>query len=277
MRKKTIAIIDSGLGGLHILNECQKILPSYKFVYVADFFNAPYGNKSKKALYKIACGLIENINRQYRPQAIVFACNTLTVNTINQIRKKYNLKFVGVEPALKQAKIFGGDMIIFATKSTLKFYNNLNKKVDKQLKKEYKKQKLIYKSKDKTHKVFVPNLPQEIDKNWDNLDCLTEKLKAVFGKDIYKKCDNIVLGCTHFLAIKPQLKNILGSNISFFDGSKAVAKQVFKIVEAKKSSKKFDLQNNLKIISTDGDVSKKQNLLNYFKKIYTADKFFDNS
>jgi len=278
VRKKTIAIIDSGLGGLHILKECCRVLPSYNFVYMADFFNAPYGNKSKRDLFKIAYGLVENINRQYKPDAIVFACNTLTVNTIKKIRKSFDLKLVGVEPALKQAKINGGDIIIFATKSTLNFYNKLNKKVNREIKEEYKKQNLLYKNEDKVYKVFIENLPLQIDENFENLDNLMENLNLVFDNEIYKNCSNIVLGCTHFIAIKTQLKNILGDDISFFDGSKAVAKQVVKTIEVKKSkNKKFDFEKNLKILITDGDMQKKQNLLNYFKKIYINDILSDNS
>jgi len=245
---------------------------------VADFFNAPYGNKSKRELFKIAYGLVENINRQYNPQAIVFACNTLTVNTIKKIRKSFDLKFVGIEPALKQAKINGGDIIIFATKSTLNGYTNLNKKINKELKEEYKNQNLVYKNEDTVYKVFLEGLPQEIDQNFDNLDILIEKLKTVFDNETYKNCSNIILGCTHFIAIKPQLKKIFANDICFYDGSKAVAKQVFKIVESKKSkNKKFDIEKNLKILTTDGDMQKKQNLLNYFKKIYTDDILVDNS
>ena len=277
MREKTIAIIDSGLGGLHILKECYKVLRGYNFVYVADTFNAPYGSKSKHELKKIANNLVENIEKKYKPEAIVFACNTLTVNAIKGVRKNFDIKFVGTEPALKQAKIFGGDTIIFATKSTLKYYSKLNKKVNNAIKSEYKKQNLKYTNTDKVYKVFIPNLPIEIDQNFEDLDCLTEKLKAVFDKEIYQNCTNFVLGCTHYIAIKPQLKNIFSSDIQFFDGSKAVAKRVQNIVPKLNKRKKVEIAKRIKFLATDGDLLKKKNLIKYFNKIYMEDILPDNS
>lgn len=277
MREKTIAIIDSGLGGLHILKECCRILRGYNFVYVADTFNAPYGSKSKHQLKKIACDLVKNIEKKHKPEAIVFACNTLTVNAIKIVRKKFDIKFVGTEPALKQAKIFGGDIILFATKSTLKYYSKLNKKVGRQIKSEYKKQKLKYTNTDKIYKVYIPNLPLEIDQNFENLDCLTEKLKSVFDKEIYQNCTNFVLGCTHYIAIKPQLKSIFSSDIQFYDGSKAVAKRVQDIVPKLKSKKEIGIEKRIKFLTTDGDLFKKQNLIKYFNKIYTEDILPHNS
>lgn len=278
MRKKTIAVIDSGIGGLHILKECCKVLPNYNYVYVADTFNAPYGDKSKRKLNKIAYDLVEKIDKKYKPEIIVFACNSLTVNTIKSIRKKFKNKFVGTEPAIKQAKINGGDILIFATKSTLKNYNNLNKKIDRQLKTEYRKQNLKYINFDKVYKVYIDNLPTEIDNNIENLDSLTEKLKTVFDNEIYKHCPNVVIGCTHYIAIKKQLKNILGADKQFFDGVKAIAKQVLLLSESKRTkNKKFDMEKNLKFLVTDGDLIKKQNLINYFKKIYMEDISPDNS
>jgi len=185
---------------------------------------------------------------------------------------------VGTEPAIKQAKINGGDILIFATKSTLKNYNNLNKKIDRQLKTEYRKQNLKYINFDKVYKVYIDNLPTEIDNNIENLDSLTEKLKTVFDNEIYKHCPNIVIGCTHYIAIKKQLKNILGTDKIFFDGVKAIAKQVLLLSESKKTkNKKFDMEKNLKFLVTDGDLIKKQNLINYFKKIYMEDISPDNS
>ena len=47
-----IGFIDSGVGGLNVMNECQKLFGE-DFVFLCDNKNAPYGNKNIKKLYFI--------------------------------------------------------------------------------------------------------------------------------------------------------------------------------------------------------------------------------
>ena len=42
--KGGIAFFDSGIGGLTVLAECQKVLPNEFFYYLGDNAHAPYGN-----------------------------------------------------------------------------------------------------------------------------------------------------------------------------------------------------------------------------------------
>ena len=59
--KNVIAVVDSGLGGKNILNACKKLMPNENFVYFADTKNAPYGNKPRRELLKIAENLVQNV------------------------------------------------------------------------------------------------------------------------------------------------------------------------------------------------------------------------
>lgn len=268
MRKKSVVVLDSGLGGLHILAECIKTLPNYEYLYIADTFNAPYGEKSKKKLIKIAIELVNNIIKKHNPEIIVFACNTLTVNAIKEVREKFfKTKIVGVEPALKTAKTYGGDTIIFATKSTLKHYKKLDKKIERSLKLEYKKQNLKYYNTDKTYKIHIKNLPALIEENSENLDNLLPLLNQTFCYDKYQKCLNMVLGCTHFIGIKEQL-NTLFPNIKFFDGAKAVAKRVAEIA-LHPAPQNYSAENEpqITILTTNGDRIKQKSFEKYFKTL----------
>ena len=46
----TIGVMDSGVGGLTVLKELLKVLPSAKYVYLGDTANLPYGCKSKEEI-----------------------------------------------------------------------------------------------------------------------------------------------------------------------------------------------------------------------------------
>lgn len=201
-----IVIIDSGSGGLNVLNECKKLLPNEEFIYYADTPNAPYGDKKQKELKSIARSLVEKFSLEYDPDIFVLACNTLTTNTISYLRKIFpDKKFVGTEPALKPAlkKYAKKDVLLFATHATIK--------------------------KCKIHgikKIYIKNLPKLIDENLDKLYSLNPILIKYLLKNKYKNIKAIVLGCTHFIYLKNNLNIILGDDIEFFDNAKGVAQRV---------------------------------------------------
>ncbi|MBO5309943.1 MAG: aspartate/glutamate racemase family protein [Clostridia bacterium] len=260
--KNPIAIIDSGSGGTHILAHCARLMPHQDFVYLADTFNAPFGAKPHFEIVKIAENLVQFSIEKFNPKIIVFACNTLTVNAVKKMRKKFpQITFVGVEPALKQAQIYGGSTIVFATNSTQKFFGKLKVKVRVQLRQEYRKQGLRYVSPGKIFRVSSATLAKQIDENLDNLDALMPTLKNIFSKPKYLACQNLVLGCTHYLALKAQIQKIL-PNIKMFDGALAVAKQVQKFAPAKSAG-----TQKITFITTDGNNNFKQKFEKYFEKI----------
>ncbi|MDD3862850.1 MAG: hypothetical protein PHV79_03270, partial [Clostridia bacterium] len=206
----------------------------------------------------------------YNPQLFVLACNTLTVNCINFLRGKFNKQFVGVEPALKTARINGGNTIIFATQSTLNSYGKLNRKITKQLKQEFKSLGLVYKNSDRIFKVSIPQLSILIDEHSDKLDSLMPILLKKFDKEKFKKAENLVLGCTHFMAIKKQLKEILAENMQILDGAVPVSKRVEHLINDKFNSAPILKQTKkAKIIflSTSGSTAQKNKLKKYFENL----------
>lgn len=263
--KKRIVVIDSGIGGLFVLREMDKIILGYDFVYMADNIHAPYGNKSKALLKKISEEVVCGAIKKYSPEMIVVACNTLTVNAINFLRNKFkDVVFVGVEPAIKQAKIYGGNTIVLSTPSTQKNFKFLEKKINKQLQKEYHEEGVKYKGEDKIFWIADALLANKIEENFENLDVVVPYLESNLLS--YKDCniDNLVLGCTHYLALKKQLKNLFG-DVSIFDGSLAVATRAKSLLKANKENKKNNKQ--IKFICTNRDKEYENKLKKYYNLI----------
>ena len=114
-----------------LLKEIIKILPNEEFIYYADTDNVPYGIKPKEEVK-------EYINQAVKflidkdVKAIVIACNTATSIAINDLRKKYSLPIIGIEPAAKPAIENRGQkkVLIMATPTTIreeKLHNLLKK------------------------------------------------------------------------------------------------------------------------------------------------------
>lgn len=141
-----IGFFDSGIGGITVLYDTVKILPDEDYIYYADTLNVPYGPKPKDEVKKYIFSAIDFIIGQ-GVKAIVIACNTATSVAIEELRSKYSIPIIGMEPAVKPAieknKDLNKRILVTATALTLK---------------EEKLQNLIYKL-DNEHIVDLLPLP----------------------------------------------------------------------------------------------------------------------
>ena len=115
-----IGLFDSGVGGTSIWNEIHNLLPNENTIYLADSKNAPYGQKSKEEIIDLSFKNTEFLLNQ-NCKIIVVACNTATTNAIKELRTKYDVPFIGIEPAIKPAALQSKTQTIgiLATKGTL--------------------------------------------------------------------------------------------------------------------------------------------------------------
>ena len=97
-----IGLFDSGIGGTSIWKEIHQLLPNEDTIYLADSKNAPYGQKSKEEIIHLSCKNTEYLLNE-NCKIIVVACNTATTNAIKELRAKYDIPFIGIEPAIKPA------------------------------------------------------------------------------------------------------------------------------------------------------------------------------
>lgn len=117
--KGGIAFFDSGIGGLTVLNECQKLFPEQVFYYYGDNRHAPYGNLSKRKIQKYTVRAFRYFHR-LRARVAVIACNTVTAVCIDGLRKEFTFPIIGTEPALLPAIKRGTKVVVvvLATKAT---------------------------------------------------------------------------------------------------------------------------------------------------------------
>ena len=115
-----IGPFDSGIGGTSIWREINELLPNENTIYLADSKNAPYGQKSKEEIIALSIKNTEFLLEQ-NCKIIVVACNTATTNAIKELRAKYKVPFIGIEPAIKPAALNSKTHTIgiLATKGTL--------------------------------------------------------------------------------------------------------------------------------------------------------------
>lgn len=226
INEKSVGFFDSGIGGLSVLKEAIKILPSENYVYFGDSGNAPYGTKSLQQVKALTFNAIEFLLEK-NCKAVVVACNTATSAAIDDLRAQYcNIPIIGIEPALKPAVELNrkGKIIIMATPMTLAEtkFNRLMKK---------------YNEKAEIQPLPCAGLVEMIEKGILEGKELEDYLRVRLDPFINDGIAAIVLGCTHYPFIKRSLGNIVGADIPLIDGSKGTAYQL------KTRLNKFKLKN----------------------------------
>ena len=114
---RSVCLFDSGIGGLNVLFACRRILPDEKFVYYGDNERAPYGNLPEEAVKAYVYEAAETLS-EYRPKALVLACNTATAHCARALRNMYPFPVIGSYPPLLSAGKHGGEGLVLVTRST---------------------------------------------------------------------------------------------------------------------------------------------------------------
>lgn len=231
-----VGVFDSGIGGLSVLSELEKLLPNEEFYYYGDSLNNPYGEKSDEELFEITSGVVDYlVNKGCR--LIVIACNTATTRCMKYLREKYkDVIFVGTVPAIKVAcdRDFKNTLVM-ATPATIE-----SERTMELIRDNIRKDQNIY-------LVACPGLANAIEDN--DQEKIEEILKDTFREYKDKEIDSIVLGCTHYPFIKEDiLKEMPG--VILLDGSRGVAMEVKRQLEnngllSDKLSRKIVIYNSL--------------------------------
>jgi len=219
MKKQPIGIFDSGIGGTSIWKEVIKLLPNENTIYLADSKNAPYGEKSTEEIISLCIKNTELLISK-GCKLIIVACNTATTNAIDYLRKNYAIPFIGIEPAIKPAALLSktGAIGILATKGTL-------------ASELFEKTTANYTKNITTVEQDGEGLVQLIENGKLNSYKLNELLNSYIKPMLNYNIDHLVLGCTHYPYLIPQIKKIAGDNVKIIDSGEAVAKQTKAILE----------------------------------------------
>lgn len=221
MTKNPIGVMDSGVGGISVLKHIHALLPHEHLIYFADSAHAPYGNKSQEEI-KQRCFAVADFLMAQGVKAIVVACNTATAAAIADMRARYALPIIGMEPAVKPAAAASNNGIVgvLATVGTLKSAQFA----------------ALLESYGRNVKVITQGcvgLVECIERG--ELDTPETKalIKQYTAPLLAEGADTIVLGCTHYPFVKQAIQEILGSNITLIDTGAAVAKQLKRQLEEK--------------------------------------------
>lgn len=209
-----IGVFDSGVGGLSVLRELHRRLPTTALNYVGDVAHAPYGPRPAAEVLA-RCERIVGHLAAHGATLIVVACNTATVHAIEALRAHWPaLHFVGVEPGVKPgvARSRTGRIAVMATSATVRSAR-MRRLVEHHAPGAH------------VHLQACPGLADAIEQGTLDGAALSEVLAPYCDRIRAADVDTVVLACTHYPFVAAGIRRLLGPGVTLIDTASAVAER----------------------------------------------------
>lgn len=214
-----IGFLDSGLGGLTVLARALGELPNEEFLYYADTLNAPYGSKPAAEVQRLVEAGVDLLLKE-GAEAIVLACNTATSIAAAQLRERYDVPILGMEPAVKPALEISQPqkkrVLVVATPLTC----------------QEKKMQDLLGTVDRQGLVDLLPLPKlvQLAEAFDFSDeSVLPYLESAFSGLERSAYGSVVLGCTHFPFFATQIQSFFPEAV-LVDGAVGTVRHLSKTV-----------------------------------------------
>jgi len=214
-RNNPIGVFDSGLGGLTVVKELMRQLPSEDIVYYGDTARVPYGTKSRRSIIGFSKENTKILLKQ-KVKMIIVACNSSSSYALDILRKEFRVPIIGVihAGAQKAAVLTQNNRVgVIATSATIASGQYV-KTV-----KHYKKTITVF---SKACPLFVPL----VEEGWFAKPVTLEVAKNYLESLKKSGIDALILGCTHYPLLKNTIQKVMGKKVVLIDSAKEVAREV---------------------------------------------------
>ena len=215
--ERPIGVFDSGVGGIGTLAEMTRLMPHERFLFYGDTAHAPYGTKPREEVLGYVRAIMARLTAQ-DVKAVAIACNTATAVAAAELRAEYDLPIIGIEPALKPAHEMrhGGSILVLATPMTLRLE---------------KFRRLMAQYGEGAVPLPCPGLMELVEN--ESFDQAKRYLLEHFSPYDMSRVDAVVLGCTHYVFLRPVLREILPETVQVLDGNLGTARQLRRVLESR--------------------------------------------
>ncbi len=217
-----IGIFDSGIGGLTVASAITRKLPNEKLIYFGDTAHLPYGDKSPDSIKYYAIRISQFL-LQRKCKIIVIACNTASSQAYETVKD-----FVGdealvvnvIDPVVeevtsdKKLKRVG----VIGTKGTIR--SDVYAKKIKAARKNMEAPSLA-----------TPLLASMIEEGFFNNKISRTIINSYLSRPKLSKIDSLILACTHYPLIKPEIEEYYNGKVNIIDSAGVVAEHVRELLK----------------------------------------------
>jgi glutamate racemase len=214
-----VLVVDSGVGGVTIAEKIRLRLPSADISLLMDNDFFPYGGRDEDALRARLTGLIGGAVDRLNPDLVVVGCNTASTSALAVLRERLPVPIVGTVPALKPAAASSGSGVIglIATKTTL-----ASPYIDDLIAQHANGARVLRQATPGLVALAEAKLRRRPISIWALRDQIAPLFEGEGGDDL----DTVVLGCTHFPLLLPELELAAPWQVSWVDSGEAIARRV---------------------------------------------------
>jgi glutamate racemase len=222
-RSPRLLFVDSGLGGLTVLDAARQAVPEAYIRFIADDSGFPYGLKSEGALIERLIALIEKAAAAFAPDCIVLACNTASTIALEALRERLPIPFVGTVPAIKPAAALtkSGLVSVLATPGTAA--------------REYTRA-LIEKfgAGSRFTLIGAADLAALAEAHASGMavadEAVAREIAPCFVEEGNARTDVVVLGCTHYPLLLERLEALAPWPVAWLDPAPAIARRIANVL-----------------------------------------------
>jgi glutamate racemase len=247
---RPIGVFDSGVGGLTVLSEIRRRLPTEPTVYLGDNARTPYGPRPAEEVRAFTLECVQWLLAQ-DVKALVIACNTATARALPQVREAAPVPVMGVvrpgavaAAAATRSRHVG----VIATAGTVESaaYPNAINEADADI---------------AVHQQACPELVPLVEAGKlsgpEVESTVSGYLDALLGPN--EGIDTLLLGCTHYPLLRPVIEARVGHGVAVVDSAFTTALATEDLLDALGSRNTTDpaepMAAGANRIATTGDVA----------------------
>lgn len=199
-----IGILDSGIGGLTVLQEVYRQLPQESVLYFGDTARLPYGIRSPEEIIQYVREILTWLQTQH-VKMVILACNTSSALALEVLRSEFDLPILGlILPGARAAVQHGKNIGVIATPATVgsAAYPHAMKEIESDV---------------EVWQMACPEFVPLIEEDRIHDPYTRQVAREYLQPLIDQRIDTLVYGCTHYPHLAPVIQTILPRWVKLVD------------------------------------------------------------
>lgn len=209
-----IGVFDSGVGGLSMVKAIEQAIPGHQILLREDKQHVPYGTRSPEEILNFVVPIFQELINT-GCEVIVVACNTVTTTLIQDLRERFTIPLVAIEPMIKPAAQLTKSKVVAvcATPTTLASDRYA------WLKRAYAEGIKVLEPDCSDWSLMIET--KQIDQ---------QKIALRINEALQAGADVIVLACTHYHWIEAEITELVNGKATVLQPEQAVIEQLQRVL-----------------------------------------------
>ncbi len=215
MRNLPIGVMDSGVGGLTVVSELWRQLPSEQILFYGDSLRCPYGDREEIEIRRFTFKALDFLVSQ-GVKMLVIACNTATAVCLEEAKDRYSIPIIGVIGPGARAAIAATEkqkVGVIGTRATIG-----SESYPKTLHRTHQKIEVISQA--------CPGFVELVERGPIDREVALPIVASALRTFKDTEIDTMILGCTHYPLLAKVIGEVLGSGVRLINSAEETARDV---------------------------------------------------